>query len=72
MVAKGTAKAAGLRAGAYGKTGTAEYGSGAEAAARAWFHGCRGDVAFADRRRRAAEAAARWPAPVAADFLRGF
>jgi hypothetical protein len=43
----GTASGAGLPAGTYGKTGTAEFGSGANPAEHAWFIGFRGDVAFA-------------------------
>ncbi|MEO3870953.1 penicillin-binding transpeptidase domain-containing protein [Nonomuraea sp. B12E4] len=47
VVTKGTAKAAGLPAGTYGKTGTAEYGTGEELDTHAWFMGFKDDVAFA-------------------------
>ncbi len=43
----GTAAGAGLPAGTFGKTGTAEFGAGATPATHAWFIGFRGDVAFA-------------------------
>lgn len=43
----GTAGAAGLPAGTYGKTGTAEYGTGPTLPTHAWFIGFRGDLAFA-------------------------
>ncbi|HVA74201.1 MAG TPA: penicillin-binding transpeptidase domain-containing protein, partial [Acidimicrobiales bacterium] len=43
----GTAAQAGLPAGTYGKTGTAEFGSGPNPPEHAWFIGFRGDVAFA-------------------------
>jgi cell division protein FtsI/penicillin-binding protein 2 len=47
VVATGTAAGAGLPAGTYGKTGTAEYGSGANPPTHAWFIGFDGDLAFA-------------------------
>ncbi|NRQ36173.1 cell division protein FtsI [Nonomuraea sp. NN258] len=47
VVTDGTAHAARFPAGAAGKTGTAEYGSGKEPPAHSWFIGYRGDVAFA-------------------------
>ncbi|WP_459800046.1 penicillin-binding transpeptidase domain-containing protein [Herbidospora sp. RD11066] len=71
VVSKGTAKAAGLPSGAYGKTGTAEYGSGPELPSHAWFHGYRGDVAFAIVV-EGGGGGGKVAAPVAADFLRGF
>lgn len=43
----GTAVGAGLPAGTYGKTGTAEFGSGPNPSEHAWFIGFRGDIAFA-------------------------
>jgi cell division protein FtsI/penicillin-binding protein 2 len=43
----GTAAGAGLPAGTYGKTGTAEFGTGNPPATHAWFIGFRGSVAFA-------------------------
>jgi membrane carboxypeptidase/penicillin-binding protein len=45
VVTVGTAKDAGLPAGVYGKTGTAEHGT--EGKEHAWFIGYRGDLAFA-------------------------
>jgi cell division protein FtsI/penicillin-binding protein 2 len=45
VVTVGTAKDAGLPAGVYGKTGTAEHGT--EGKAHAWFIGYQGDLAFA-------------------------
>jgi hypothetical protein len=47
VVTDGTAKDAGLPAGTAGKTGTAEYGTGAKPPTHAWFIGYRGDLAFA-------------------------
>jgi len=47
VVTKGTAAGVGLPPGVYGKTGTAEYGSGANPPSHAWFIGYRGDLAFA-------------------------
>jgi hypothetical protein len=47
VVTKGTAKDAGLPAGTAGKTGTAEFGTGAKPPTHAWFIGYRGDLAFA-------------------------
>jgi cell division protein FtsI/penicillin-binding protein 2 len=47
VVTKGTAQAAGLPSGTYGKTGTAEFGTGPELESHAWFHGYLGDLAFA-------------------------
>jgi cell division protein FtsI/penicillin-binding protein 2 len=43
----GTAAGAGLPAGTYGKTGTADYQGGAALPNHAWFIGFRGDLAFA-------------------------
>jgi len=43
----GTAAGAGLPAGTYGKTGTAEFGSANPPQTHAWFIGYRGDLAFA-------------------------
>jgi cell division protein FtsI/penicillin-binding protein 2 len=43
----GTAAGAGLPAGVFGKTGTAEYGSGANPPTHAWFIGFDADLAFA-------------------------
>jgi hypothetical protein len=47
VVTIGTAAGVGLPAGTYGKTGTAEYGSGPNPPAHGWFIGYRGDLAFA-------------------------
>ncbi len=47
VVTKGTAHAAGLPSGTYGKTGTAEFGTGPKLESHAWFVGFHGDVAFA-------------------------
>ncbi|MCK2221139.1 cell division protein FtsI [Actinomadura sp. ATCC 31491] len=47
VVTDGTAHAVRFPAGTAGKTGTAEYGSGAEPPAHSWFIGYKGDVAFA-------------------------
>jgi Penicillin binding protein transpeptidase domain/NTF2-like N-terminal transpeptidase domain len=47
VVTHGTAAGVGLPPGVYGKTGTAEYGSGPSPPSHAWFIGYRGDVAFA-------------------------
>jgi cell division protein FtsI/penicillin-binding protein 2 len=47
VVTIGTASHVGFPAGVYGKTGTAEYGTGANPPTHAWFVGYRGDLAFA-------------------------
>jgi hypothetical protein len=47
VVTKGTAAGVGFPPGVYGKTGTAEYGQGANPPSHAWFIGYRGDLAFA-------------------------
>ena len=47
VVTKGTAAHVGFPPGVYGKTGTAEYGSGRSPPSHAWFIGYRGDLAFA-------------------------
>ena len=47
VVTKGTAAGVGFPPGVYGKTGTAEYGSGLNPPSHAWFIGYRGDLAFA-------------------------
>ena len=43
----GTADGAGLPPGTFGKTGTAEFGSGNPPATHAWFIGYHGNLAFA-------------------------
>jgi cell division protein FtsI/penicillin-binding protein 2 len=47
VVTIGTAARVGFQPGVYGKTGTAEYGRGANPKTHAWFIGYRGDLAFA-------------------------
>jgi hypothetical protein len=47
VVIGGTAAQVGFPPGVYGKTGTAEYGSGPNPPTHAWFIGYRGDLAFA-------------------------
>jgi hypothetical protein len=47
VVTSGTAASVGFPPGVYGKTGTAEYGSGPNPPSHGWFIGYQGDVAFA-------------------------
>ncbi|HSS89330.1 MAG TPA: penicillin-binding transpeptidase domain-containing protein [Streptosporangiaceae bacterium] len=47
VVTTGTAANIGFQAGVFGKTGTAEFGSGQNPRSHAWFVGYRGDLAFA-------------------------
>ena len=47
VVTSGTAAGVGFPPGVYGKTGTAEYGTGPHPQAHGWFIGYRGDLAFA-------------------------
>ena len=47
VVTSGTAAGVGFPPGVYGKTGTAEYGTGPHPSAHGWFIGYRGDLAFA-------------------------
>jgi hypothetical protein len=47
VVTRGTAAGVGFPPGVYGKTGTAEYGSGSNPPSHAWFIGYRGNLAFA-------------------------
>src|SRR5215472_3538531 len=47
VVTVGTAARVGFPAGVFGKTGTAEFGSGKNPPSHAWFVGYRGDLAFA-------------------------
>jgi cell division protein FtsI/penicillin-binding protein 2 len=47
VVTVGTAAHVGFPAGVFGKTGTAEFGSGQNPPSHAWFVGYRGDLAFA-------------------------
>jgi cell division protein FtsI/penicillin-binding protein 2 len=69
VVTKGTAKAAGLPPGTYGKTGTAEFGTGPKLESHAWFIGFRDDVAFAVVV-EGGGGGGKVAAPVAATFLR--
>lgn len=68
VVSEGTASGVSFPSGTAGKTGTAEYGSGAEPPTHSWFIGYRGDVAFAVIVEGGGEGAAV-AAPVAARFL---
>jgi hypothetical protein len=70
VVTSGTAKAARLPAGTAGKTGTAEYGSGATPPTHAWFIGYRGDLAFAVIV-EGGGAGGEVAAPLGGTFLRG-
>lgn len=70
VVTKGTAKAAGLPSASYGKTGTAEYGTGDKLDSHAWFMGFKGDVAFAVVV-EGGGGGGKVAAPIAAAFLRG-
>jgi hypothetical protein len=47
VVTSGTAAGVGFPPGVYGKTGTAEYGTGPHPKAHGWFIGYQGDIAFA-------------------------
>jgi hypothetical protein len=47
VVTSGTAAGVGFPAGVYGKTGTAQFGTGPHPASHGWFIGYRGDLAFA-------------------------
>jgi cell division protein FtsI/penicillin-binding protein 2 len=47
VITSGTAAGVGFPPGVYGKTGTAEYGSGLHPPSHGWFIGYRGDLAFA-------------------------
>lgn len=69
VVSEGTASGVSFPSGTAGKTGTAEFGTGANPPTHAWFIGYRGDLAFAvivEGGGTGAEAAA----PIAARFLR--
>lgn len=68
VVTEGTAHGTSFPEGTAGKTGTAEYGSGAEPPAHSWFIGYKDDVAFAVIAEGAGEGAAV-AAPAAARFL---
>ena len=70
VVQSGTAANAGLPAGTHGKTGTAEFGTGAHPKTHAWFIGWRGDIAFAVLVEGGGVGGAV-AAPIAAHFLRG-
>jgi cell division protein FtsI/penicillin-binding protein 2 len=47
VVTSGTAAGVGFPPGVFGKTGTAEYGTGPHPPSHGWFIGYRGDLAFA-------------------------
>jgi cell division protein FtsI/penicillin-binding protein 2 len=66
--AGGTAAGAGLPAGTFGKTGTAEFGQGNPPPTHAWFIGYRGNLAFAVIVERGG-VGGRVAAPLAARFL---
>ncbi|RSN02662.1 cell division protein FtsI [Nonomuraea sp. WAC 01424] len=70
VVSKGTARSSGLPAGTYGKTGTAEFGTGEKLDTHAWFMGFKGDVAFAVVV-EGGGTGGKVAAPVAATFLKG-
>ncbi|MFG1942074.1 penicillin-binding transpeptidase domain-containing protein [Nonomuraea sp. NPDC048826] len=69
VVTDGTAHAVRFPPGTAGKTGTAEYGSGAEPPSHAWFIGYKGDLAFAVVV-EGGGAGSAVAAPIAARFLR--
>jgi Penicillin binding protein transpeptidase domain/NTF2-like N-terminal transpeptidase domain len=70
VVTKGTAAGVGFPPGVYGKTGTAEYGSGPNPPSHAWFIGYRGNLAFAVLV-EGGGVGADASAPIANAFLRG-
>jgi cell division protein FtsI/penicillin-binding protein 2 len=65
----GTAAGAGMPAGTFGKTGTAEFGNDNPPQTHAWFIGFRGDLAFAVIV-EGGGVGGRVAAPLAAGFLR--
>jgi hypothetical protein len=69
VVNEGTASRTSFPPGTAGKTGTAEYGTGPNPPAHAWFIGYRGDLAFAVLQEDGGFGADS-AAPIAADFLR--
>lgn len=69
VVTSGTASAAGLPTGTFGKTGTAQYGTGTPLPTHAWFTGYRGHLAFCVYVQDGASGGSV-AAPVAARFLR--
>lgn len=70
VVRIGTAAHVGFPPGVYGKTGTAEYGTGPNPPSHAWFAGYRGDLAFAVIVEGGGTGADR-AGPLANAFLRG-
>jgi hypothetical protein len=70
VVSIGTAAHVGFPPGVYGKTGTAEFGSGPNPPTHAWFAGYRGDLAFAVIVEGGGTGADK-AGPVADAFLRG-
>ena len=69
VVTVGTASGAGLPAGTFGKTGTAEFGTDNPPKTHAWFAGYRGGIAFAVLV-EGGGVGGRVAAPIAARFLR--
>ncbi|HEV2452026.1 MAG TPA: penicillin-binding transpeptidase domain-containing protein [Streptosporangiaceae bacterium] len=70
VVTSGTAAGVGFPPGVYGKTGTAEYGSGPNPPAHGWFIGYQGDLAFAVLVEGGGLGAGS-AGPIASAFLRG-
>jgi cell division protein FtsI/penicillin-binding protein 2 len=70
VVSIGTAASVGFPPGVFGKTGTAEFGSGPNPPSHAWFAGYRGDLAFAVIVEGGGTGADK-AGPVANAFLRG-
>src|SRR5215469_6786852 len=70
VVTSGTAAGVGFPPGVYGKTGTAEYGTGRHPPSHGWFIGYRGDLAFAVLV-EGGGTGANSAGPIANAFLRG-
>ena len=71
VVTSGTAAGQGLPAGTFGKTGTAEYGTGTPLKTDAWLIGFRGNIAFAVLVVNSGGDGGPTDGPIAAKFLRG-
>jgi len=71
VVTSGTASGVGFGPGVYGKTGTAEYGTGPHPQSHGWFIGYRGDIAFAVLVEDGGFGA-NSAGPIANAFLRGY
>jgi hypothetical protein len=69
VVATGTASSAGLPAGTYGKTGTAEFGTSVPPGIDAWFIGFNGNIAFAALVANATGTGGMVVAPLVAKFI---